>query len=166
MGGRGIEPDVEVPLDDQSELEQSLQRRAAFFFFANHYAATHPTIPQDFEVTEEVFSEFETWLSDQSFSYRTAAERSAEMLSSNLASIGYTEARDEMEALRTAIMEAKGDDFERHSGRLQERIRTEILARYFGESAQIEASLGHDPQFVAATRLIQTPDELVAILRP
>src|SRR5690606_26890854 len=50
VSGHGIEPDVAVSLGDVSELEEALSRTAAFFLFANRYAAQHPTLPAGFTV--------------------------------------------------------------------------------------------------------------------
>jgi carboxyl-terminal processing protease len=154
MDGDGIAPDVTVSPGPPSELEAALQRRAAFFFFANHYAATHPTVSPDFEVDEAVYGAFKKWLSDQQFEYKTAAEYAADNLAEALESIGYGEAGDEAADLQEAIHTEKAADFTRHRARLSELLRAEILARYYGDSAQIEASLVHDASFAEATRLL------------
>ncbi len=162
--GRGIEPDVLVAPEAQSELEQALTRRAAFFFFANHFAATHDTIPVDFVVDDEVYGRFRQWLDEKAFSYRTAAERTAEELAEHLSEMTYDEAGDEMESLQEAIQTEKALDFERHKESLKERLRTQILARYYGDSAQVEASLAHDAQYAEAIRILQQPDTYAAFL--
>ena len=87
-GGRGIEPDVDVSLGEVSELEQALRRRAAFFFFANHYAATYKIEPGRANVEldlDAVLTEFQTWLATQEFSYRTSDERALDQLDDDLA---------------------------------------------------------------------------------
>ncbi len=154
MDGHGIEPDVPVSRGEVSELEAALQRRAAFFFFANHFAATTPAIPIDFEVDNEVFTAFKSWLAQQQFEYKTAAEYSADELAANLTAIGYEDAGDEAAALQKAIQTEKAADFDRHRPRLAELIRAEILARYYGDSAQVEASLSEDPQYREALRIL------------
>lgn len=155
LDGRGIEPDVTVGRGDQSELEAALDRRAAFFFFANHYASTRASIPADFEVDQTVLADFERWLDEEQFHYRVDAERSLDDLAENLTDIEYGGANDELEALRQAIVEEKQADFDRHRARLAERLRAEILARFHGDSAQIRASLAHDNQFKVATELVR-----------
>ena len=155
MDGRGIEPDVAAPLEELSELEQALKRRAAFFFYANAYTARHAEIAADFEVDDATLADFRAWLEAEDFTYRTAAEREAEALIESLDVTGYDEARDEAEALRAAIAEAKADDFARHADRLKERLRAEILARYVSESAQVKAALDHDEQLAEALTLLE-----------
>ncbi|MGI9174506.1 MAG: S41 family peptidase [Rhodothermales bacterium] len=154
MDGRGIEPDLAAPLPPLSELEQALERRAAFFFFANAYAAQHPSIADHFEVDDATLESFKSWLETEDFSYRTAAEREVNTIIEGLEEIGYDEATDEAEALRTAIREEKAADFERYADRLKERLRSEILARYESESDQVEAALDHDEQLAEALGLL------------
>ncbi len=154
--GRGIEPDVPETGGPVSELEKALRRRAAFFFFANHYAAEHPDLGADFEVTDATVDAFKHWLATQNFTYRTGAERAVEELSEDLTAAGYAEADDEVAALEKAILQEKNEDFERHASQLKARLRAEILARYFGEQAQIEASLTYDPQ---VRRAVTTLDD-------
>ena len=165
LDGNGIEPDIEVSPGEVSELEQALDRRAAIFFFANHYAATHPTIPPSFTVTDEVMEEFKTWLEDQGFTYRTDAERSIDDIARALEELGYESATDEVKALRAAVAKEKAEDFDRHDERIRERLRAEILARYSGEEAQIKAALGRDAQVKAAVSLLQDNTAYAAVLR-
>ena len=164
--GRGIEPDIEVRLEEQSELEQALVRQAAFFFFANHFASENEQVPIDFVADNAVMSSFKEWLNEQDFSYRTQAERAALQLAENLKKIGYDDADDEIQELRRAIEEEKAEDFERHAERLKEQLRTQILARYYGDSAQIEASLAQDRQYAAALEILDDDAAYERVLKP
>ncbi len=164
--GRGIEPDVPVSRGESSELEQALIRRAAFFFFANHFAATQPEIETDFVVDDNVYNAFRAWLDTQDFSYRTRAEMAAEQLGDNLTDIGYSAVADEMEALQNAIREEKATDFERHKSRLKERLRVQILARYHGDAAQTEASLAVDPQYAKSIEVLADQKAYQQLLLP
>lgn len=164
--GGGIEPDLPVERPEVSELEEALERRAAFFFFANHYAATHPTIPQKFTVTDEVLDAFRTWLEAESFTYRTDAEQTAFELAGELERMGYVGTEDEIQALEEAIRAEKAADLERHREDLKQRLWTEILARYYGQAAQIRASLLHDPAVLAAVDLLMNTNDYEALLSP
>lgn len=163
--GRGIEPDRTVSLGEESELEAALRRRAAFFFYANHYAATHPNLPDDFAVDGALMDDFRRWLEQQDFTYRTAAERDLEALAGQLAALDYDDARDELADLQRAVADEKASDFERHAPRLRERLRSEILARYLDRDEQIAATLGSDIQVDAATALLTDASDYSAILR-
>ncbi len=64
-GGGGITPDIKVPEKKLTPVEQTLVRNAAFFKFAQSYLAVHKTIPQDFQVTDDVLAEFQKFLAEQ-----------------------------------------------------------------------------------------------------
>lgn len=162
--GSGIEPDRIVSPGSQSELEKALMRRAAFFFFANHFAAENPQIERDFTASEDVLREFETWLDGREFTYRTDAERAVTSLEEDLSANGYSSAEDEVQALRRAVLAEKRSDFDRYETDLMEHLRAEILARYYGESAQIEASFVHDDQIIAAVDLLTKRAEYDSVL--
>ena len=171
--GRGIEPDLLVSLGPPSELEQALERRAAFLFYANHYAARHP-LPAAAEerrraaaalVTDETLADFRQWLLDQHFAYRTAAEQVLDDLARQLDDLDYDGAADEVNALKTAVEGQKADDFERHKARLKWRLQTEILARYLNTSDRIRVLLPDDRQVQEAIRVLRDSAAYAGVLR-
>ena len=82
--GRGVEPDRRAPLETESELEKALVRRAAFFFYANHFAARNDSIPPGFTVSDDILADFAAWLEEEQFTYRTDAEHALETLDGQL----------------------------------------------------------------------------------
>ena len=163
--GNGIEPDVEVGFGAMSELEEALVRQAAFFLFANRYAATHDAQDGGLTVTDADLRAFRDWLDAEDFSYRTRAEQALDALADDLDGAGYDETDDEVAALRREVADEKAADFERHAPRLKERLRHEILARYLGERDQIEASFRDDLQLGRATELLTDAAAYGGVLR-
>ena len=162
--GHGIEPDVEVGLGDGSDLEQSLVRSAAFFLYANRYAADYPALPEPFAVTDRTLQDFRAFVASSDLDLDTRAERALEALAQDLADAGYDETADEIDALRREIDRELDADFERHAARLKERLRQQILARYIGQKAQVAASLEDDPQLLQAVALLQDDAAYRAVL--
>ena len=163
--GKGIEPDVEVGFGDMSELEEALVRQAGFFLFANRYAATHDKAGEALTVTDADLKAFHDWVDAEGITYRTRAEQALDALADDLDGAGYDETADEILALRREVGEEKEADFERHAPRLKERLRREILARYLGESAQIEASFRDDLQLGRALTLLADAPAFQSALR-
>ncbi|HKT12000.1 MAG TPA: S41 family peptidase [Terriglobia bacterium] len=64
-GGGGITPDVKVEPPKLNETERTLEQNGAFFSFAQHFLATHKTIPEDFQPTDEDIADFNKFLIDQ-----------------------------------------------------------------------------------------------------
>jgi carboxyl-terminal processing protease len=57
-GGGGITPDVSVKVPSLSRFAAGLFARGVFFEFAVDYRMRHPSIPRDFQVTDEVRTDF------------------------------------------------------------------------------------------------------------
>jgi carboxyl-terminal processing protease len=160
----GIEPDVMINAESPSELEEALQRRAAFFFYANHFAAENDAIAPDFQATDATLTDFQAWLDAQDFTYRTDGERSVTKLQEEFATIGYDAVQDEIAALQRAVESEKQAGFQRHATELKHHLQEEILARFVTESDQIRAELGYDPQVQRAVTLLQSNDSYANIL--
>ena len=172
MGGRtvydghGIEPDVIVSLGEISDLEEALTRTAAFFLFANHYAAQHANLPSSSAVDEDMLDEFRDFLEAEEFTYSTRPERMLDELAADLREAGYETALKEVEDLREEVADEKEEDFDRHAPRLRERLRREILARYVGQSDQIRLLLDTDPQLARALDILGDNEVYLAVLEP
>ena len=63
-GGGGITPDWEIKLPEFTEVQRRLELRGIFFSFAVHYDAYHD-VDESFEVTDEVFDEFLSFIADR-----------------------------------------------------------------------------------------------------
>lgn len=165
-GGGGIEPDIKVKDVAKSDLEKALLRKSAFFLYANHYTATHDSLPTPFVVTDTLFQAFRHWLSQQEFTYKTPTEQTIATLDEQLSDNRYAEATDELQALRQAITAEQTTDFGRYSDRLKLQLQHQIVARYKSPTAQIEASLAVDPQLQEALTLLENPKRYANVLDP
>jgi carboxyl-terminal processing protease len=153
--GGGIEPDLLVGHDGRSELEKALERRAAFFYFANQYAARNGDLPPRFQVSDRLYAEFRQWLEASDFNYRTTAEHATDALRDEVERANYRGMNAHFDRIDAAIAAEKSRDFDRHADRLKERLRVEILARFASESDQVRASFDHDQQVLESVRLIE-----------
>ncbi|HCR48940.1 MAG TPA: S41 family peptidase [Bacteroidetes bacterium] len=162
--GKGIDPDLPVKMGTTTELEQALQRRSAFLFFANQFAANRPTIAANFDVTDGLLNEFRQWLNSQNFSYKTKSEKSLEKLQAELTKAGYTRSSSQAQSLLNQINREKNDDFTRNAPRLKLLLRLAILARYYGPVAQIKAQMVNDPFLSEAEKVIRDTKRYAQIL--
>ena len=144
-GGGGVEPDEDVGLGPESDLEQALVRSASFLRFANRYRAENPTLPPGFSIGDDLLHDFRRFVESEGLDYRTEAERGADALADALGDAGYEGATDELASLRRAVEAEKARDFERHAPRLAERLRGEILSRYLDQTNLAQTLLEGDP---------------------
>ena len=164
--GDGIHPDVRAPTPSPSSLEQALTRRAAFFRYANHYAATHDTLAADFSVDDAALTAFRDWLDREDLQYPIQAERSLDSLRAQIETHGYEDVTDEAAALKEALQESKAAAFPRHASDLQRHLKREILARYVRADRQVAALLPGDEQVTAAMGLLRDSDRYAQLLTP
>jgi len=64
LGGGGISPDVEVSLDEPSQITDTLERKTAFFDFAVSWTTNHPEPPDraSFQVSDAILADFKSFL--------------------------------------------------------------------------------------------------------
>jgi len=164
--GNGLRPDVRVGTDSASALENALQRSAAFFYYANHYAASRDSLPADFAVTPAVYEDFQAWLTEEDIRYPTSAEHAIRKLRQQFQGDGYEAVKEEVAVLREAVRAEKRDAFREHAPALKQHLEREILARFVSESERTATLLPHDRQVTAAVDLLHTQDRYTAILTP
>ena len=162
--GRGIAPDITARAGSESPLLQALRRQAAFFLFASNYSAQHASLPDDFQITEGVLSEFRTWLDEQDFAYTTSAEEKLQALQSDTEAAGYA-LDQEIGALAEALRSAKRSDFADEEARIKAGLREAILTRYVSESERIHSTLDHDPVVQQGLTLLRDDASYRAVLR-
>jgi carboxyl-terminal processing protease len=147
-----------------SALEQSLTRRAAFFRYANHYAATHDTLDPGFAVTDADLEAFQEWLDAEEIAYSTQAERALDSIRAQVEAEGYEAAEGATAALAEALQSVKKNAFDRHASDLKQHLKREILSRYVSAGRRIEALLPADAQVSAATDLLRDTERYEQLL--
>ena len=162
----GLRPDVTVRIADTSALEAALKRRAAFFYYANHYAASRDTLAEDFAVTGATLEDFRVWLQEEEIQYPTDAEHAVRQLRQEFGADTYEAVKEEVAVLREAIRAEKRDAFRTHAEDLKRHLEREILARFVTESQRTAALLPQDRQVKAAVRLLHDGNRYEEILTP
>lgn len=164
--GNGIRPDIRVATGTPSPLEAALTRRAAFFRFANHYAATHDTLESRFAVSDADLQSFRDWLERNQVQYPTKSERALDSLRARLKRAGYESVQAEAEALDEALAQTKDAAFERHASALKRHLEREILSRFLDADRQVATLLPTDSYVSEATGLLSDVERYHEILSP
>jgi carboxyl-terminal processing protease len=164
--GDGLRPDVRVDADSAGALEEALTRSAAFFYYANHYAASRDSLPADFTVTDALYADFRDWLDAENHRYPTDAEHAIRKLRERFGAEGFRDVKEEVAVLREAVRAEKRDAFREHAPALKRHLEREILARFVSESQRTKALLPHDSQVTTAVDLLHHPDRYTGLLTP
>ena len=166
IDGRGIIPDVKVELPEFSKVAFELYKENLIFDYATKYRIEHDSIiPADeFQLTEDEYSEFGQWLSNQEFKYETNTELVYnELIESTKEDRCYEEIKTDLFNLKVLIDEGKELDLEKFKGEIEDLLNNEIVSRYYYQKGRIENVLASDPYLIKSLSVFSS-DEYNKIL--
>jgi carboxyl-terminal processing protease len=157
-GGGGITPDVIVEQEKLSTFEYELLRKSMLFRFAVKYIAGRKDLPRDFQVDDRMLAEFKTFLKEEEFKYRTAAEKKLDELAEVVEKSEYNSGiTTTLEQLQKQLEEQKEQDFERSEDYIRKTLKLEIASKIWGRNTRYDEAMKVDPQIVAALEILTTP---------
>ncbi len=165
--GGGIVPDSTVPDEPSARLLDELVRKAMFFKYANRLASEKKTLPGDFEITNDVLRDFETYLKESDFRYEEETETKVKELREAAQKARFGPSFNEgIDRLAKVVETEKTRAFERYGKEIRLALRQEIINRIKGEKAAIEASLKDDAQLQTAVALVRNKAVYQKLLKP
>ena len=165
--GGGVNPDIILESRKYSNILASIMSKRYIFDFANKYYREHETLPSPsaFEVNDELYNDFITYLSGKDYEYETRTEKAINKLIKDANKEEYvSDLRNEIDALETKMKASKTNDLERFKEQISEVIEGEIVTRYYFQNGRIEASLKHDDEVNKAVKILQDQEAYKAIL--
>ena len=161
----GIRPDSVVTEETHGRLIQELHRKAMFFKFANQYAVRNKSLPDDFNVSADLLTEFEKFVREKEFTYQEEAESKLSELKEIASKARYGSSfHDGFERMIKAVDVEKGRAFERYNKELRSALKQEIIARIKGPRFAIGASLQEDTTLKVAVALLKNRTAYSGIL--
>ena len=165
--GGGVNPDITIDSRKYSNILISIMSKRHIFDFANKYYREHETLPSPslFEVNDELYNDFVTYLSGKEYEYETRTEKAISKMIKDANKEKYiSDLRHEIDALETKMKASKTNDLERFKEQISEVIEGEIVTRYYFQNGRIEASLKHDDEVNKAVDILQDNEVYNAIL--
>ena len=166
--GGGINPDVIIKQDDISDISISLMSKNLIFDFATDFSYKNKTIPdiEDFVITDDIFSNFVSFLQDKDYEYTTTTEEALEIFkeitveeeTSDLLS-GY------ITAISDVITNNKNNDLINNKSEIKKLLASEIVSRYYYQEGRIKERIKYDVDINEALKLFQNIEEYKNILR-
>ncbi len=154
--GGGIVPDSTVGDEEHGKLYQELMRKAMFFKYANRYAAQKKSLPEKFEVTEEILKDFEAFLQEKKFDYQSEAELKLRELREVAEKSSYSKPfLESIDKLKTLADSEKGLALRNDNKEIQNALKGEILGRLKGDKARVEGTMQDDRQLMSAVALLK-----------
>lgn len=155
--GGGVNPDFEVERTRFSPVAIGLMSEDLIFRFGNEYADQVPTIEDaaNFEVSEELYAAFKSWVSDKEFSYSHPLFDEIEQLKLAAEEAGELQRiATQLSGLENALAKDVSADLDKNKREIKFLLKQEFVARQLLEPGQIEASFGFDKDVQKAIEVL------------
>lgn len=165
--GGGIQPDYTLNPDVFSDIAVHLYAENLIFDYATQFVINHPTIApaSEFDLSDEAYREFETFVMNRGFEYETASEQELDKLIETAKRDKYYEnAVSEFDALKSKLSHNIQRDLETFREDISSLLVQEITGRYYFEEGRIVSQLQKDPQLEKALSLLSSPEGVLLTL--
>ncbi len=155
--GGGIEPDVPVGRPQIGHVTRALIRQHMIFDFATRYYREHDelTLPAEFYISDRLYADFQSFVSDRDFDYKTDSERLLEQFERTASKEKYYNAiEDHFAEVKQRIREEKSKDFTTFRDEITQLLREEIVSRYYHQEGRVIVSLDADPDVEKALEVL------------
>jgi len=166
--GGGITPDIEIKPEPLSQIATELYIRNYIFDFATSYYWSHPEIKtiNQFSFTDKDYADFQTFLIDRKFNYKTVTEESLNELISNAKKEKYYEMhKDLFTELENDITHSLDQDLAIFKREITDLLEDEIITRYFYEDGAIGWTIKKDEQVLKAIEVLNSKEEYESVLK-
>ena len=170
LEGRGVIPDVEVPLPDLSYVLEGLLDKGVLFDFAVQHrdAIATPEDAADFEVSDATWRAFVAHAKSmadipyasktfEAFEQLEATAREELLDDANAASLT---------ALRAGLQANVEDDLERHRSEIERALEQELVVHLYNTTGEYRHGLAHDPVAQRAIELLESGEHLILLEGP
>lgn len=167
IDGRGIEPDIKLPMRDFPPVLGSLMEKNLFFKYANKYVLNKAEIPEarSFRLSEDEYKSFVEWLGGQDYEYTTDTEALlAELTETATREKYYQLASEEFDLLIKKLKAKKKQDLWLFRDDIQMVLEDELVSRYYLQRGRIEASFSTDEFIASALDVLGNPQTYRGIL--
>ncbi|NLR60147.1 S41 family peptidase [Chitinophaga polysaccharea] len=155
--GGGIEPDAKVDPTYISQVAITLLRKQFIFDYATTYYYSHPkiTAPAAFSLSDAEFADFERYLENKDYSYKTRSEEALDSFKSTARKEKYYDAiANELETLEAKMKHDKKQDLLKNKTEIKRLLEEEIVNRYYLQKGRIARSLEWDNEVNTAADIL------------
>lgn len=154
--GGGVSPDIIIEPEYLSNISTSLITKNLIFDYAVNFKQKHKNIPEpeNFEITEEIYTDFINWLQDKDFDYQTETETKLnELIEKSKEEKYYDNAISELNTLKEKFAHDKNKDLQLFKDEISELLAQEIITKYYFQNGVIKYSLKNDIEIKKAVEL-------------
>lgn len=164
--GAGIDPDIEMPKTIIPEVIIGLEKQNLIFDFATKYRLSHKTIPPaaKFTITDEIYNDFIKFVNTKGFTFSYKAESTLKSLESEL-----NESKlnlSEINEIKAKLESKKQKDLIDYKKEISNKLRLEIVKRYYYQKGKAEAALMDDDDIAKAKEVLGDKVIYNKVLKP
>ncbi len=166
--GGGVVPDIKMKNEEIADVTISIIRKRLIFDFATEFRYKNEEIAaaEDFKITDEIFDDFISFLSDKEYEYTNSTEDALDIFKEITDEEGTSELiEEEFTLLLEKIKSNKKNDLQNSKKELKEFLANEIVSRYYYQEGRIIERLQHDKDIEEALRLLENLEEYQSILK-
>ncbi len=167
--GGGVMPDIEVADKRLHPVTLALLKNNLIFKFANQFKKENASIaePETFEITDEVYNRFVTFVTTAGISYETKTDKTINELKALAQKEKHgADLEPEIKAMREKIAKEKQNDLIRYKEEIKQLLVQEIVQRYYFEKGKIKASMRFDADIAKALEVLNNKTLYKQILSP
>lgn len=169
IDGRGIEPDVEVALEDLSRLSAMLLIKNHIFNYATQYARENQIVATNspFQLSELAYEQFKQYvLAQADFDYTTASEEALRKMKETAEKEGYfQDIEAQYELMLEKVTPSKDRDLDKFKKEITLLLEEEIVSRYFYQEGRAKQQLYADPVVQKGIEILQDSKQYDTILK-
>jgi carboxyl-terminal processing protease len=164
--GGGVQPDVEIPITDKTDLMKALDDKIMIFDFATDYVNKNPT-PVDVKTFSFIdWDAFLKFLKDKKFTYESKTEHLLSQLKTEAEkSKMFSTVQNEYSNLKNKIESEKQKDLAANKDRILSLLSGEIASRFYYEKGRVQVKLKNDNEIKDAVELLNNPAKYNKILK-
>ncbi len=164
-GGGGIRPEIELENDHTTKYVAELRRNSMFFNYSLNYAIDHQNLSEDFDVTDDMVSDFFKFTEEKDFDYEPDGLSELEGLEEIAREEGYyDQMKAHFDAMRKEFEQVKVAEREKSLGDIKFLIKRELAGKKFGNDAAYKAGFERDKVLLKAVEILNAPEEYKKIL--
>ncbi len=167
--GGGIIPDIKIKSDDLSILSIELITKSKVFDFATKFANENESIPQpeDFEITDDIYNQFSTFVTESDFEYESQSKNELEdLIKEAKREKYYGLAETEFEALKVKLEPNLEKDLNQFKDEISELLKDEIVSRYYYQKGAIRSAINDDKGIKRAIEELNSETKYEAYFKP
>jgi carboxyl-terminal processing protease len=165
--GGGLDPDLAVEDQYLGTITAALVNSGLLFEYATKYVNEHTQVPdlKKFEINDQDYESFISFLKDNKFTYTTPLERSAkQLIESAKQEKYYSELESNLVQLKSRIENSKHDDYSRFRNEIRQVLEEQIGFHYGLNEGQADVSLKRDNAVQQARSVLQDESNYKKIL--